>query len=127
MNWTNVESSANKVIADFDVRTTSAKARMSELSGGNQQKFVLGRELNDSPQLLVLENPTQGLDVHAAAAIHDRILSASASGTAVVIYSSDLDELAELSDRVLVVSAGKITSTEPDRDAIGSALLSRKA
>jgi ABC-type uncharacterized transport system ATPase subunit len=125
MSWTNIESLTDEVITGFDVRTSSARAHMSELSGGNQQKFVLGRELSENPQLLVLENPTQGLDVHAAAAIHDRVLSARAGGTAVVIYSSDLDELTALSDRVLVVGDGTITVTEPDRDAIGRALLSR--
>lgn len=125
LNWPDIEGLATTVITAFDVRTSSAEAHIAELSGGNQQKFVLGRELSDNPQLLVLENPTQGLDVHAAAAIHDRVLSARASGTAVVIYSSDLDELAALSDRVLVISGNGITTTEPHRDAIGRALLSR--
>ena len=125
MRWTNMEHLTGALITAYDVRASSASARMAELSGGNQQKFVLGRELSDNPQLLVLENPTQGLDVHAAAAIHDRILSARDEGTAVVIYSSDLDELATLSDRVLVVSSRTVTNTEPDRVAIGRALLSR--
>lgn len=126
MHWTNVEQLAGGVVTDFDVRTSSPDARMSELSGGNQQKFVLGRELSENPQLLILENPTQGLDIHAAAAIHDRVLAARASGTAIVIYSSDLDELAALSDRILVIGEGTITTTEPDRDAIGRALLARE-
>jgi ABC-type uncharacterized transport systems, ATPase components len=127
MHWSNLKSLTDRVIADYDVRTSGAEASMSELSGGNQQKFVLGRELSDNPQLLVLENPTQGLDVHAAAAVHDRILSIRDQGAGVVIYSSDLDELATLSDRVIVISAETITVTEPDRDAIGKALLSRTA
>lgn len=124
MSWTNIESLTDTVITDFDIRTSSAHAQMAELSGGNQQKFVLGRELSDNPQLLVLENPTQGLDVHAAAAIHDRILSARANGTAVIIYSSDLDELTALSDRVLIVSGGNFMIAAPDRDTIGRMLLS---
>jgi len=125
MNWTNIDRLTAAVVAAYDVRTSSAKSQMAELSGGNQQKFVLGRELSDNPQLLVLENPTQGLDVHAASAIHDRVLSARDEGTAIVIYSSDLDELAALSDRVLVMSSETITVTVPDRDVIGRALLSR--
>lgn len=125
MDWAKIEDVTSDVATEFDVRTSGVGAHMSELSGGNQQKFVLGRELSDNPDLLVLENPTQGLDVHAAAAIHDRVLSARANGTAVVLYSSDLDELAALSDRVLVVSGNTITVAEPDRDAIGRALLSR--
>jgi simple sugar transport system ATP-binding protein len=125
MHWNDIERRASGVITDFDVRTSGADAQISELSGGNQQKFVLGRELSDNPQLLVLENPTQGLDIHAAAAIHNRVLSAGANGTAVVIYSSDLDELAVLSDRVIVIGDGTMVTTEPDRDSIGRALLSR--
>jgi simple sugar transport system ATP-binding protein len=125
MRWPAIARLAAEVITEYDVRTSSVSAEMSELSGGNQQKFVLGRELSDNPELLVLENPTQGLDVHAAAEIHDRILSIRDRGTAVVIYSSDLDELAAVSDRVIVMSAEAIAITEPDRDAIGRALLSR--
>lgn len=125
MGWTEIERFTEEATAAFDVRASSVNSHMAELSGGNQQKFVLARELSDNPQLLVLENPTQGLDVHAAAAIHDRVLSARSNGTAIVMYSSDLDELSALSDRVLVVSGGTITSTEPDREAIGRALLSR--
>jgi len=125
MDWLNLEDMTNAVIARYDVRTSSASALISELSGGNQQKFVLGRELSDNPQLLVLENPTQGLDVHAAAAIHQRVLSIRDQGTAVVMYSSDLDELAALSDRVIVVTPETVITAEPDRDAIGRALLSR--
>jgi simple sugar transport system ATP-binding protein len=125
IHWSTMESLTDTVIADYDIRTSGTRASMSELSGGNQQKFVLGRELSDNPRLVVLENPTQGLDVHAAAAIHDRILSIRDQGTAVVIYSSDLDELAAVSDRVIVMSAKSFTITEPDRDLIGRALLSR--
>jgi ABC-type uncharacterized transport system ATPase subunit len=125
ISWPEIKSLTTKVISDYDVRTSSVNARMSELSGGNQQKFVLGRELSDNPELLVLENPTQGLDVHAAKAIHDRVRSIRNQGTAVVLYSSDLDELAAVSDRVIVMSAETIVVTEPDHDAIGRALLSR--
>lgn len=125
MGWSNLKSITDAVIASYDVRASSAGASMSELSGGNQQKFVLGRELSDNPRLLVLENPTQGLDVHAAAAIHERVLSIRDQGTAVVLYSSDLDELAALSDRVMVMSPATTTFTEPDREVIGRALLSR--
>ncbi len=125
MRWTRIASLTDAAITSYDVRASSADAHMDELSGGNQQKFVLARELSGNPQLLVLENPTHGLDVHAAAAIHSRVLSARDAGTAVVIYSSDLDELAALSDRVIVVSPETIRITEPDRDVIGKALLSR--
>jgi len=124
LNWPEIRNTTADVVSRYDVRTSSAHARMADLSGGNQQKFVLGRELNDRPELLVLENPTQGLDIHATAEIHDRIRTARDEGTAIVIYSSDLDELAALSDRVLVVGK-EIATTKPDRDVIGRSLLSR--
>jgi simple sugar transport system ATP-binding protein len=125
LDWTRIKDDTDAVVAEYDVRVSNAVTEMADLSGGNQQKFVLGRELTDNPQLLVLENPTQGLDVHAASAIHDRILSARVRGTAVVIYSSDIDELVALADRVLVITSETVVETQPDRDAVGRALLSR--
>jgi simple sugar transport system ATP-binding protein len=86
---------------------------------------VLGRELRNNPLLLVLENPTQGLDLNAAAFIHSRMKSARDYGSAIVFYSTDIDELAEISDRVLVISQSGINEVEPDRNRIGSALLGR--
>jgi simple sugar transport system ATP-binding protein len=71
----------------------------------------------------VLENPTQGLDVNASAFVHEQIRHARTNGAAVVFYSSDLDELADLSDRVIVVSGETLIEVGPDRDAIGRALL----
>lgn len=124
IDWSVVRQQTETVIAEFNVRTPGTEARINSLSGGNQQKFVLGRELADLPDLLILENPTQGLDVHAAAAIHDKIRSASRHGTAIVYYSSDLDELAALSDRVIVVADGSITETGHDLSLIGEVLLS---
>lgn len=125
IQWTDIAERALAVISNFDVRTPDVSTHAAALSGGNQQKFVLGRELIDNPELLILENPTQGLDVHAASAIHDNIRAARNGGTAVVVYSSDLDELADLSDRVIVVSRGGIRATAPDRDLIGKTLLSQ--
>jgi ribose transport system ATP-binding protein len=79
--------------------------------------------LRNTPKLLVLENPTQGLDVHAADAMHAKIRTAANDGTGVVIYSSDLDELATISDRVVVVRGATIVSTSPDRESVGALLL----
>jgi general nucleoside transport system ATP-binding protein len=125
MNWTELERQTAAVVTEFDVRTTGPGQLPTSLSGGNQQRFVLGRELRNNPALLVLENPTQGLDLNAAAFIHTRMKQARNNGAAVVFYSSDLDELAELSDRVLVVSRSGIRTVEPDRTEIGNALLGR--
>jgi len=123
IDWRYITRQTTQTIESFSVRAPGARAPMSELSGGNQQKFVLGRELIENPSLLVLENPTQGLDVHATDAIHEKIRSAAAGGTAVVIYSSDLDELAAISDRVIVVSQKGLARTSPEKDSIGRLLL----
>ena len=123
MPWKMLETETSDVISRFDVRTPGTSTSPAKLSGGNQQRFVLGRELRNDPELLVLENPTQGLDVNASAFVHEQIRAARTNGSAVVFYSSDLDELAELSDRVLVVSGQGLTDVAVDRDAIGRALL----
>jgi general nucleoside transport system ATP-binding protein len=123
IDWQDITEQAERTVQSFDVKAPGMSAPMTALSGGNQQKFVLGRELKDRPALLVLENPAQGLDVHAAEAIHERLRAAADAGTAVVIYSSDLDELASISDRIVVVNRGGIASTSANRDAIGSLLL----
>ena len=123
LSWHSFRQHTQEVVDDFDVRTPDTNALPSQLSGGNQQRFVLGRELYDKPPLIILENPTQGLDLNATEFIHERLRKARSDGAAVVFYSSDLDELADLSDRVLVVSRSTVESVSPDRDNIGRALL----
>ena len=123
MPWSSIENETRDVVSLFDVRTPDTAASPAKLSGGNQQRFVLGRELRNRPLLLVLENPTQGLDVNASVFVHERIREARNDGAAVIFYSSDLDELAQLSDRVLVISGSGLIEVPADRDAIGRALL----
>ncbi len=123
VDWGKLHEKTDEIIRQFDVRASGPDDRARNLSGGNQQRFVLGRELSDDPDLLVLENPTQGLDVSAAAAVHERMKIARDKGTAIVFYSSDLDELADLSDRVIVLGGGVVAVTSPDREKIGRALL----
>jgi len=123
IDWRAMHAAAASVIEDFEVMAEGAGVPASSLSGGNQQRFVLGRELHDDPPLLVLENPTQGLDVNAAASVHARIRAAAARGTAIVFYSSDLDELAEISDRVMVINRSGVKFTSPERQSIGQLLL----
>ena len=123
LRWNSFRRETREVISDFDVRTPDIEASPSQLSGGNQQRFVLGRELRDNPPLIVLENPTQGLDLNATEFIHERLREARNDGSAVVFYSSDLDELADLSHRVLIVSRSSVISVAPDREDIGRALL----
>ena len=123
MSWEKITTQTTDAIRDFEVRANGPTVTARTLSGGNQQRFVLARELHDDPPLLVLENPTQGLDVNAAAAVHARIRNAAAKGTAVIFYSSDLDELSDISHRVLVVGASGLRFSEPEREAIGHLLL----
>jgi simple sugar transport system ATP-binding protein len=123
MDWDDARVRTQTVIESFNVKTRGIEARPGELSGGNQQRFVLGRELSRKPDVLVLENPTQGLDLNAAAFVHERLEKAATEGAAVVFYSSDLDELTERSDRVIVISRGVATEVPVNRDAIGRALL----
>lgn len=123
LNSSAERTTARGAIANYDVRggdeTTPARA----LSGGNQQKLVLARELADAPRLVVVENPTRGLDIRATRAVHDRLRAAAAGGAGVVVYSSDLDEVLSLASRVLVVYAGTVRECVRDRDVVGRAML----
>ena len=107
----------------FDVRASGPEARAGTLSGGNQQRLVLARELDGDPLLVVADQPTRGLDLRATADVHERLHSAREAGTAVVLHSADLDEILGLADRVIVVSKGVVTEVSGGRDAIGRAML----
>ena len=78
------------------------------MSGGNQQKVILARELESDPELLVAVHPTRGLDIGATQFVHDRIIAARDSGVGVLLISADLDEILKMSDRILVMFEGKI-------------------
>lgn len=121
--WRGFARLTQTLIRDFDVRGGDATTPARALSGGNQQKLILARELNDSPALLVVENPTRGLDIRATQSVHDRLRAVAASGVAVALYSSDLDELLQLATRILVLHAGRLHACSLDRDAVGRAML----
>ena len=123
MNWASMAARTRNLIRSYDVRANDELARARGLSGGNQQKLVIGREIEGSQTALVAENPSRGLDVQATAAVHARIRAARDAGLAVVIYSSDLDEVLALASRVIVVHAGKVTEPQREYDAIGRAML----
>lgn len=123
LRWRQFRTLAEKLVSEFDIRTPSLDAPVSVLSGGNQQRLVLARELADNPDLVVAENPTRGLDARATAAIHARFRAARDEGMGIVLYSSDLDELVSLCDRVFAMYAGSLVATPNDRDAIGEAML----
>jgi ABC-type uncharacterized transport system ATPase subunit len=99
---------STKIIADFDVRCPGPDAVTRLLSGGNLQKLILGRTLSRSPEIIIANQPTRGLDVGAASYVHRRLISARARGAGVLLISDDLDELLDLSDRVVVMYRGKL-------------------
>lgn len=123
MDWPALREKTRGVLAEFGVRADSERTTARALSGGNQQRFVLGRELEPRPALLVAENPTRGLDLHATASIHARLRAAADAGAAVVIYSSDLDEVITLADRVLVVHDGAVREVGGGRETIARAMV----
>ena len=123
LDWEKLRQETLSVMQQYRVHSSGIEATPRQLSGGNQQRFVLGRELRRSPQLLVLENPTQGLDIGASAFIHDQVRAAREGGAAIVVYSSDLDELVSLADRVIIASVKGLVEVAVNRDAIGNALL----
>ncbi len=123
MPWQALERATRTIINELDVRAGGATVEARTLSGGNQQKLILGRELADQPEALIVENPTRGLDFRAASAVHDALRSARTAGTAVVVYSSDLDEVLSLADRVVVMHAGQLSEVAADRETIGRAML----
>jgi simple sugar transport system ATP-binding protein len=118
-----VRAFAAERIAAFDVRPPDPDALVSELSGGNQQKVVISRETDGAPRVLIASHPTRGVDVGAQEAIHDAILDQRDRGAAVLLISADLGEVRELSDRILVLFAGRISGEfargEADEEMIG--------
>jgi general nucleoside transport system ATP-binding protein len=130
IRWRTLRDETAALIAAFDVRAARIGMPVRALSGGNQQKLVLARELGDGvARLLVVDNPTRGLDLLAAADVHRRLVAAREAGTAVVFYSSDLDEVIALSDRIVVIAQGTLRDIDPpfDRDAVGRRMLGMSA
>ncbi|WP_051630586.1 ABC transporter ATP-binding protein [Afifella pfennigii] len=103
------EDFARNVIETFGVRTTGPKATAGSLSGGNLQKFIMGREILQKPDILVVSQPTWGVDAGAAAAIHQALLDLAAAGSAILLISQDLDELLALCDRIAVINGGRLS------------------
>jgi simple sugar transport system ATP-binding protein len=112
-----ISRTAEERIAAFDVRTPSATARAGTLSGGNQQKCVVAREFARDLRLLVLDQPTRGLDVGSIEFIHRQVIAKRDAGTAILLVSAELDEVLELSDRVAVMYGGRIVAVLDGRTA----------
>ena len=108
LNYSNIISRAKKLMQEFDVRAASEIVPASALSGGNQQKAIIAREINRDPDLLIVSQPTRGLDVGAIENIHKRLIEARDNGKAVLVVSFELDEILNVSDRIAVIHDGKI-------------------
>ncbi len=100
---------ARDIIKDFDVRASGADPAARTLSGGNLQKFLVGREISRNPSVLVLNQPTWGVDASASAAIRQLLIDLARQGSAVLVISQDLDELFEISDRMAVIHDGRVS------------------
>jgi len=105
---TAINATARELIREFDIRTPSGDTSIGKLSGGNIQKVLLARELSFEPRVVVFHKPTHGLDVKTIAAVRERIRALAARGVGVIVISTDLDELIDLSDRVAVLFEGRI-------------------
>jgi general nucleoside transport system ATP-binding protein len=117
-----VRESAEQRMEEFDIRADSIHTLASTLSGGNQQKVVVARELSRPLQLLIASQPTRGLDVGSIEFVHRRIITERDHGTAVLIVSTELDEVSALADRVLVMYRGRVVGIvdgDTDRDVLG--------
>ncbi len=118
-----IEAECCAAMADFDIRPPDPAVRTSALSGGNQQKLLLARELRRDPELLLVGEPTQGVDIGAVAAIQARLAEMRARGKAVLLATCDLDQIRALADRILVMSDGRIvgelTPAEADDRRLG--------
>jgi len=108
-----IAENAAELVKEFDVRTTSAQTPVGTLSGGNQQKVILARELGRDHKVLVASQPTRGLDVGSIEFVHKRIVQQRDHGVAVLIVSAELDEIYALADRIAVMYEGKITGFRP--------------
>ncbi len=128
IRWPAVNDWAASAAAQFDVRTSSVFSDAGTLSGGNQQKLIVARELSRDTRAVVAAQPTRGLDVGSIEYIHERLMAAREEGDGVLLMSSELDEILALSDRIVVIFKGRIvaefdaTKTRPEKSEIGLAM-----
>jgi simple sugar transport system ATP-binding protein len=125
-----IKKLASRLVSMFDIRTRSVEVNAGTLSGGNQQKLILARELETDPKLMLAAQPTRGLDVGAIEFVWSQILQQKAEGRAVLLISAELDEIYALSDRIVTLFEGRITGEfPPDAPAedVGAGMLGRES
>jgi simple sugar transport system ATP-binding protein len=110
MDWDAAEREAVRLVEQYDVRTPGVEVQLKGLSGGNQQKVIVAREFSRDVDLVIASQPTRGIDVGSIEYIHTRIVEERDRGAAVLIVSSELDEVMALADRLLVMYDGKIVA-----------------
>lgn len=108
-----IENHAQKMIKQYQVKANSTQDAVKDLSGGNQQKVILAREMFDEPQMLIASQPTRGLDIGATEYVREQIMDVRNKGTAVLLISADLEEILQLSDRIAVIYDGKLMGILP--------------
>jgi len=123
MPWESLAQTTDALIDRYDIAAPSAAVPARALSGGNQQRLVIARELSGELDLVVADDPTRGLDFRASAFVHGRLRDVAARGAAVVVHMSDLDELLSLATRMIVAFHGAVREVPPVRDAVGRAML----
>ena len=116
INYQNIETHVHAVINKFNVVTPDSKVKASSLSGGNLQKFVIGREISSNPKLLIISHPTWGIDAGAEFAIRESLISLSKKGTSIIVISQDLDELFEITHRISVIFDGTLSNSYQTKD-----------
>lgn len=117
LNYLKIKEHARRLIKDYDVRTPNENVEARSLSGGNQQKLIVAREVDRDPSLCIAAQPTRGLDVGAIEFVHKKLVELRDSGKAVLLVSLELDEIMSLSDRIAVMYDGKIVGTMDIKDA----------
>ncbi|PWJ93245.1 simple sugar transport system ATP-binding protein [Oceanotoga teriensis] len=122
-NWNDIKKHCETLKEKFDIRTNSIEDNVSCLSGGNAQKIIIARELSQNPELLIVSQPTRGVDVGSIEFIHSEIMNCKKKGMGILLFSSELSEIMNLSDRIIVMYKGKIigelNSKEATKEKIG--------
>ncbi|NLC26316.1 MAG: ABC transporter ATP-binding protein [Fastidiosipila sp.] len=117
MRWKWIDKRSREIVRQFQVKTPDVMEISRNLSGGNQQKMVVGRELSRNPELLIAVHPARGLDIGATKYIHSQIIEARTAGAAVLMVSTELDEILEIPDRILVIYEGRVMAIMDQEDA----------
>ena len=116
LNHKEISEYSNKIMKEYDVRPNSPDLVTSNFSGGNQQKIILSRELNENPKVLLVGQPTRGVDIGAIEFIHQRLIHMRDRGAAILLASVELDEVLSLSDRIIVMFDGKIVGEKNNKN-----------